>query len=182
MNVPALRIAALVAFAASCAIVPPPLAFALAGVAAIINLFVADAGRALGALLWRSRWLLAMVVLVNAFATPGPPAWAAAPDWAPSAAGLALAQHRGGSLLAMLAAVNLLLRSTPTPALVDGLSALAQPFRPLGLDPERLATRVAGALAELGGTERALRARADGGSWLDAMAERIIAIESRAER
>lgn len=180
MSPPSLRIAALIAFAALCAAAPVAVPLALAGLAALANLAVPGASRALRALLWRSRWLLAMVVLLNAFATPGPAAWSAAPAWAPSAAGLALALHRGGTLLAMLAAVNLLLRTTPTPALVAGITALATPLRALGLAPERLGARLAGALAELGATEQALRGRS--GGWLDAVAERILAIEARAGR
>ena len=179
---PSIRIAALLALAALCAALPAPAVIAVAAAAALANLAVAGAGTALAALLWRSRWLLVMVVLLNALATPGPPAWSGAPSWAPSAAGLALALHRGGTLLAMLAAVSLLLRTTPTPALVAGIAALAAPLRPLGLAPERLGARLAGALAELGATEQALRRDAGAGGWLDAVAARILAIEARAGR
>lgn len=179
---PSLRIAALFAFAALCAALPASHSFVIAAVAGLANLAVPGASGALRALLWRTRWLLAMVVLLNAFATPGPAAWDGAPDWAPSMAGLALALHRGGSLLAMLAAVNLLLRTTPISALVAGIAALAAPLRALGLAPERLAVRLGGALAELGAAEQALRARARVEGWLDAVAERILAIEARAGR
>lgn len=175
------RIAALIAFAAACAAVPAGAAAALAALAAAACLAVPGAGAALLALLRRSRWLLAAVVLLNAFATPGPPAAAGAPAWAPSAAGLELALHRGATLVAMLAAVTLLLRTTPTPGLVAGIAALARPLAPLGLDPARLAARLAGALAELGATERALRDDATAAGWRAAVGARILAIERRAE-
>jgi energy-coupling factor transporter transmembrane protein EcfT len=179
---PSFRIAALIAFAAACATVGPAAVAGLALLAVAANLPVAGALAALGALLWRTRWLLVMVVMLNAFATPGPAAWGGAPDWMPSAAGLTLALHRGATLVAMLAAVNLLMRTTPTVALVAGIADLARPLRPLGVASDRIGARLAGALVELAATETALRARASAGGWLDAVAERVLAIESRAGR
>lgn len=173
-----LRIAALLAFAALCAASAAPVVVGLAGLALLINL-IPGAQRALGALLWRSRWLLATVALLNAFATPGPALVGAA--WLPSAAGLELALHRGATLVAMLAAVNLLLRTTSTVELVTGIAELARPLCAFGLAPERLGARLAGALDALGATERELRAAA-GAGWLEAVVVRITAIEARAGR
>ena len=179
---PSYRIAALFAFAAICASVDAVAVATLAAVAAAANLAVAGAPTALVALLRRSRWLIATVVLLNAFATPGPTAWSGGPGWAPSAAGLELALHRGAALVAMLAAVNLLLRTTPTAALVAGITALAAPLRPLGLEPQRLGARLAGALAALGAVESALRAGAARDGWREAVAARVVAIEADAGR
>lgn len=175
---PSLRIAALLGFAGLCAVAYAPMAAAFALLAMLTNL-ISGAQRAFGALLWRSRWLLVTVVLLNAFATPGPAWWGAA--WLPSAAGLELALHRGSTLVAMLAAVNLLLRTTPNHDLVRGITDLARPLRSMGLAPERLGTRLAGALDALGATERELKA-ASGAGWLEAVVARIAAIEARAGR
>lgn len=178
-----LRIGALVAWAASCAWASPSIAAGLA-IAAGLVVHAAGAGDAFRALLRRARWLLLFVVLMNAFGTPGPAAWPDAPariaGWMPSAAGLALATHRAACLVAMLAAVAWLLRATAVPALVDGLTRIAAPLAPFGLEPTRFGARLGGAIAALGAQERDLREAARARGWLDALAAQVVAIETRA--
>lgn len=178
MTHPSLRIAALIALAVACAFLAATAVVVTALAVSMVNQIGRETRRAFAAQLWRARWLLAMVVVLNAFGTPGPAA--AGPSWSPSAAGLELAAHRGATLVAMLGAVNLLLATTSTAALVAGIAGLARPLAALGPAPERVGARLAGALVALGSTTRALESGAAAGGWRAAVADRILAIESEA--
>lgn len=94
-------------------------------------------------MLHRARWLLLSLVAVYALATPGATLalWEGGPG--PSAEGLALGLLQAGRIVLMIGALALLLAATPAEELVTGLWALLKPLAPLGVDPERVALRLA---------------------------------------
>lgn len=181
MSHPSVRIATLISFAVALALSSSVAAAFLAALAVAAIFFSGTpATIALSRLLVRSRWLLLLVVVLNAWGTPGSAAWVGAPAWVPSHAGLQIALHRGATLVAMLAAVSLLLSTTPRSMLVAGIAWLAQPLRAIGAAPERLALRLAGTLGELGSAEHELRHRARTLGWRAALAQMFEEIERRA--
>ncbi|MEZ5626801.1 MAG: hypothetical protein R3E34_04645 [Rhodocyclaceae bacterium] len=99
----------------------------------------------------RIRVLLAVIILMFGFATPGTamlPFWTAAnPTWD----GLMLGVTHAARLLAMVSLVSILLTKMPVARLVLALHVLAAGFRPLGVSPDRVAVRLSLVLAELDG-------------------------------
>jgi energy-coupling factor transporter transmembrane protein EcfT len=91
----------------------------------------------------RARWLLLSLVLVYALATPGAGLhiWEGGPGF--SHDGLSLGLVQAGRIVLMIGALALLLAATPADELVVGLWVLLRPLAPLGLDPQRVALRLA---------------------------------------
>ncbi|HSD59503.1 MAG TPA: energy-coupling factor transporter transmembrane component T [Burkholderiales bacterium] len=111
----------------------------------------------------RARWLLASLLLVYGFATPGTPLWEAVP--ALSREGIALGGMQAWRIVLMLAGLSLLTAATPSAELVSGIRALLRPLATLGLDPGRFALRLALTL------EYARQQAPVGGrNWRDALA------------
>jgi len=113
--------------------------------------------------LWRLRWLLLAIFVLYVGFTPGDPLWSALPGL--SREGLAEGLRRALVLVDLLLAVYLLLALTAVPELVASIRMLLAPLRPLGVDPQRVALRLALALDGIGEMEARLRgyARAPGG-------------------
>lgn len=103
---------------------------------------VLTAGRRLGKLLRRSRFLILALVVLFAFFTPGQ-RLLDEPAWFPlTVEGLRLAAVQGGRLLCVITLVAVLLERLPSPELVQGMATLAVPMRLVKLDPKRLAVRL----------------------------------------
>jgi len=96
----------------------------------------------LGALLWRTRWLITSLVLIFALATPGVyllPAWG---GYGPTVEGLQLGAAHLLRLIFVLATLAVLLQTTGVEGLVAGLHGLILPLAWLGLDRGRVAVRL----------------------------------------
>lgn len=92
-------------------------------------------------MLRRARWLLASLLLVYGFATPGAALWEGYP--ALSREGVALGAMQTWRIALMLAGLSVLMAATPPAALISGIHALLRPLATLGLDPGRFALRLA---------------------------------------
>ena len=157
----------------------------LGGLGLVLLTLLAMAGdralRKMAAATLRLRWLLlALLVLYLGF-TPGEPVWAAVP--ALSREGLAEGARRALVLLDLVAAVQLLLVTTPTDELALAIARLARPLRHVGVPAERLALRMALALD---GVEAAQRLLAEARqrhpqSLVDAAAEALRQAEAGAQ-
>ncbi len=93
-------------------------------------------------MLRRARWLLLALVLIYACATPGLPLLPLLGVISPSFEGLHGGILQAGRLVVLLLGLSLLLWSSPRENLLSGIYVLLRPFRPMGLDPERVAVRL----------------------------------------
>lgn len=93
-------------------------------------------------LLRRSRWLLISLVLVYAFVTPGAAAIAVLGAYSPSREGLLSGGLQALRLISLLAALALLLATTPRDRILAGLYFLLRPFALIGVDVDRVAARI----------------------------------------
>lgn len=114
----------------------------------------------------RARWLLASLLLVYGFATPGAALWHAFP--ALSSDGVALGALQAWRIVLMLAGLAVLMAATPAAELISGVHALLRPLAPLGLDRGRFALRLALTL-EYARRQTPVRAR----DWRDALASAL---------
>jgi len=118
-------------------------------------------------LLRRSRWLLISMILVYAFVTPGVAAVAVLGAYSPSQEGLLSGGLQALHLLALLATLALLLATTSRDRILAGLYFLLRPFVLIGVDIDRVASRIWLTLhyaekAERGGSRRS-------GEWRERM-------------
>lgn len=96
----------------------------------------------LGLLLQRTRWLIASLVLLFAFATPGVYLLPILGSLGPTAEGLRLGAEHLMRLLFVLSSLAVLLRLTAPEGLVAGLHGLMLPLSWLGIDRARVAVRL----------------------------------------
>jgi energy-coupling factor transport system permease protein len=94
-------------------------------------------------LLRRLRWLLVSLLIVYGWFTPGVTLLPALMAVSPTLEGLGEGLLRGGALLLIALAAQLLMLATPRPQLLAALYWLAGPLRFLGVSRERLALRLA---------------------------------------
>ena len=126
------------------------LPFALLGAAAVLVMHQ----RAPFHLLWRTRWLLLILLLGYAYGLPGGAFLPALGDFSPSVEGLA---HGSGQVLrlsALLLWLDILVLALPAEALLAGLYHLALPFSRIGLDTRRAALRLGLTLKAIEDMER----------------------------
>jgi len=93
-------------------------------------------------MLRRMRWFFLSIALVYILFTPGRLLFSAWP-WGPTVEGLAGGGQRIASLVLIVFAVNLLLRTTLRPALISAILWCLMPLAWVGLPRERLAVRIA---------------------------------------
>ncbi len=93
-------------------------------------------------MLRRMRWFFLSIALVYLLFTPGQLLFSAWP-WGPTVEGLAGGGQRIASLVLIVFAVNLLLRTTLRPALISAILWCLMPLAWVGLPRERLAVRIA---------------------------------------
>lgn len=96
----------------------------------------------LGLLLKRSRWLIASLVLLFAFATPGVYLLPLLGSFGPTGEGLRLGAEHLMRLLFVLSSLAVLLRFTSLEDFVAGLHGLMLPLSWLGIDRARVAVRL----------------------------------------
>lgn len=99
------------------------------------------AAAALTGMLRRLRWLLLAILLVYGWWTPGVSLWPGAGDLSPTLDGLYLGMLRVMALIAIVAAVHLLMKSTPREALLPAIMQLIRPLTTRELR-ERIAVRL----------------------------------------
>ncbi|MFC5300539.1 CbiQ family ECF transporter T component [Azospira restricta] len=108
------------------------------------------AGRAVVArwarLAWRARWLLLSLLAVLAWGVAGEPVRADGGAWVPTWEGLGEGLTQLGRLLLVLAAVALLLETTPVERLMAGCHVLLRPLAAFRLDVDRAVVRLSLAL------------------------------------
>lgn len=90
----------------------------------------------------RLRWLLLSILIIYLFYTPGVPLWPGIASGLPTQEGLLNGGHRIAVLLLLVAAVSLLLQSTPIAQMIAALLWLLRPFSLFGFPYERLAVRL----------------------------------------
>lgn len=93
-------------------------------------------------LLRRTRWILISLLLIYTLITPGMYLFPQLGSAGPTVDGLHAGSLQIWRLLVLLAALALLLRSTGTVSLLSGLYTLMKPFKPLGVNAERIAVRL----------------------------------------
>lgn len=99
-----------------------------------------------GRLAWRARWLLLSLLAVLAWGVAGEPVRDGGGALVPTWEGLAAGATQLGRLLLVLAAVALLLETTPVDRLMAGCHVLLRPFAALRLDVDRAVVRLSLAL------------------------------------
>ena len=143
---PVIRIISFLVFAACAASVD---ARGLAAAALILGLLYLWLGpghlRQGWHMLRRMRWFFLSILVLYFWFTPGQPALASLPlptAWLPTRPGLVAGGQRLASLVLIILAVNLLLRTTPPQQLTAAIHWLARPLAWLGLPADRLAVRM----------------------------------------
>lgn len=94
-------------------------------------------------MLRRMRWLFLSILVIYLWFTPGQLLIPAIGAWSPSWEGIRLGVYRVASLVFIVLAVNLLIKSNARDELIAGIMWLLRPLRLLGLPDERLAVRIA---------------------------------------
>jgi energy-coupling factor transporter transmembrane protein EcfT len=105
-------------------------------------------------LLWRTRWLLMILILGYAYGLPGEPLLPLLDAYSPSVEGVIHGGRQATGLLALLLWLDILVLAQSPDRLLGGLFQLARPFSPLGLDGGRLALRLGLTLEAIEGLER----------------------------
>jgi energy-coupling factor transporter transmembrane protein EcfT len=93
-------------------------------------------------LLRRTRWILVSLLLIYALATPGIYLFPELGSASPTLEGLQGGALQIWRLTVLLAALALLLRVTDRESLLSGLYTIMKPFKPLGVNAERIAVRL----------------------------------------
>lgn len=96
-------------------------------------------------LLRRMKWFFISITILYLWFTPGEAIFSTGPAWStwwPTIEGLQHALHRVMALIIIIAAVSLLLKTTPRAQLLTAIYSLAYPFQYIGLSRERLAIRM----------------------------------------
>ena len=94
-------------------------------------------------MLRRMRWLFLSILVIYLWFTPGHPLLPVVGSLSPSMEGLQFGFYRICSLVFIVLALNLLIKSIARDELIAGILWLLHPLRLLGLPDERLAVRIA---------------------------------------
>lgn len=136
--------------------------FAVLAVATATAFLFAAVRREAGRLLYRSRWLMGILLLTYAYTLPGDALWPSLAWASPGREGLLDGGWRVARLVLMLVGLGVLLAYTPRARLVFGLYVLAAPLGWLGLDRRAFAVRLGLTLDYVEHAPRSAR-------WLDAL-------------
>lgn len=94
-------------------------------------------------MLRRMRWLFLSILVIYLWFTPGELLFPVIGSWSPSWEGLRLGSYRIFTLVFIVFAVNLMIRSIERDELIGGILWLLHPLHFIGLPNERLAVRIA---------------------------------------
>lgn len=93
-------------------------------------------------LIWRTRWLLLVLLFGYAYSLPGEPLWPALGTASPSWEGGLHGMEQVIRLIVLLLGLDMLVLRLPANELLAGLYQLMRPFSAFGLDPNSAALRV----------------------------------------
>jgi energy-coupling factor transporter transmembrane protein EcfT len=93
-------------------------------------------------MLKRMRWLFLSMLVIYFWFTPGQAFLPFIADYSPTWQGIRMAGYRIGSLVVIVVAVNIVIKSTPKELITSGLLWLLEPLSYVGLPHERLAVRI----------------------------------------
>ena len=105
-------------------------------------------------LIWRTRWLLLVLLFGYAYSLPGAPVSSLLADFSPSWEGLRHGMEQAARLTVLLLWLDILVLRLSSEALLAGLLQLIRPFSIIGLDPRRAALRLGLTLRAIEGMER----------------------------
>ncbi|MEW6677817.1 MAG: hypothetical protein AB1421_07835 [Pseudomonadota bacterium] len=110
-------------------------------------------------LLWRARWLFAVLVLGYGYGVPGDPMLGVWQDSLPTWQGMQTGLAQALNLMSILLWLDVLVLSLPLPRLLGGLDALLAPMARLGMPARQFALRLALTLKVLEVLEQHRRTR-----------------------
>ncbi len=105
-------------------------------------------------LVWRTRWLLLVMLLGYAYSLPGEPLWQTLGTYSPSHEGGLHGIEQATRLIILLLWLDILVLRQPARALLAGLYQLLRPLSWIGLDPKSAALRLGLTLRAIEGMER----------------------------
>jgi energy-coupling factor transporter transmembrane protein EcfT len=105
-------------------------------------------------LIWRTRWLLLVLLFGYAYSLPGAPVLTLLAEFSPSWEGLRHGMEQAARLTVLLLWLDILVLRLSSEALLAGLLQLIRPFSIIGLDPRRAALRLGLTLRAIEGMER----------------------------
>ncbi len=105
-------------------------------------------------LIWRTRWLLLVLMFGYAYSLPGAPVSPHLAEFSPSWEGLRHGLEQASRLAVLLLWLDILVLRLSSEALLAGLLQLIRPFAIIGLDPHRAALRLGLTLRAIEGMER----------------------------
>lgn len=105
-------------------------------------------------LLWRTRWLMLMLLLGYGYTLPGTPLLAGFGDYSPTLQGVARGGLHALGLLVLLLWLDILVLALPAERLLGGLWQLFRPLAAVGLAGSRTALRLGLTLKAIEGMER----------------------------
>lgn len=109
-------------------------------------------------LVWRTRWLLLVLLFGYAYSLPGEPVWpvlgGVLSGLSPSWEGVQHGAKQVARLVILLLWLDMLVLRLPADRLLTGLYQLMQPFSRLGIDPGRVALRLELTLRAIEAMER----------------------------
>lgn len=106
------------------------------------------------ALVWRTRWLMLVLIFGYAYSLPGAPLLPGLGAFSPSLEGAGHGLRSALGLLALLLWLDVLVLALPAGDLLGGIYQLSRPLRWLGLDGARAALRLGLTLKAVEGLER----------------------------
>jgi energy-coupling factor transporter transmembrane protein EcfT len=105
-------------------------------------------------LIYRTRWLLLILLFGYAYSFPGESIWPALGNFGPSWEGAQQGGEQAARLIVVLLWLDVLVLRLPADELLSGLYQLIRPFARLGIDPSRVALRLGLTLRAIEGLER----------------------------
>jgi len=105
-------------------------------------------------LIWRTRWLLLVLLFGYAYSLPGAPVSPLLAEFSPSWEGVWHGLEQAARLAVLLLWLDILVLRLSSEALLAGLFQLIRPFSIIGLDPRRAALRLGLTLRAIEGMER----------------------------
>jgi hypothetical protein len=108
-------------------------------------------------LVYRTRWLLLILLFGYAYSLPGEPLWPALGDASPSWEGLFRGASSAAHLMVLLLWLDVLVLSMSVNDLLSGLFQLLKPIAKMGLDPRTPALRLGLTVCAIKDIERGSR-------------------------
>jgi len=105
-------------------------------------------------LIWRTRWLLLVLLFGYAYSLPGAPVSPLLAEFSPSREGVLHGLEQAARLVVLMLWLDILVLSLSSEALLAGLLQLIRPLSIVGIDPRSAALRLGLTLRAIEGMER----------------------------